>query len=158
MDGLVKINLGLLYPPFAAKILELQTACAQRGAHFYMTQGLRTMDEQAALYAQGRTKPGNRVTNAKPGSSLHNFGIAVDFTLDADLTKPGLQPDWQEAHYAMLGEEARKLGLVWGGDWHSIKDNPHVEWNLAAINLKLADIQKLEADGGLDAVWAALGG
>lgn len=30
------------------------------------------MDEQAALYAQGRTTPGRIVTNAKAGKSYHN--------------------------------------------------------------------------------------
>jgi peptidoglycan L-alanyl-D-glutamate endopeptidase CwlK len=46
-----------------------------------IVQGLRTIDEQNALYAQGRTKPGNKVTNAKGGSSYHNYGLAVDFAL-----------------------------------------------------------------------------
>ena len=32
----------------------------------------RSLEEQAALYAQGRTKPGRIVTNAKPGKSHHN--------------------------------------------------------------------------------------
>lgn len=32
----------------------------------------RSMDEQAVLYAQGRTTPGKIVTNAKPGKSYHN--------------------------------------------------------------------------------------
>lgn len=40
--------------------------------------GLRTYEEQNALYAQGRTAPGNKVTNAKGGFSNHNFGIAFD--------------------------------------------------------------------------------
>ena len=41
-----------------------------------VTQGLRTFAEQTALYNQ---KP--RVTNAKAGQSLHNYGLAFDFCL-----------------------------------------------------------------------------
>ncbi|MFQ8841879.1 MAG: M15 family metallopeptidase [Clostridium fessum] len=41
----------------------------------------RTVAEQDALYAQGRTKPGNKVTNARGSSysSQHQWGIAFDF-------------------------------------------------------------------------------
>ena len=43
--------------------------------------GTRTYDEQAELYAQGRTKPGPKVTNSPPGYSWHNFGVAWDFVV-----------------------------------------------------------------------------
>ena len=37
-----------------------------------IVQSLRTIEEQNELFAQGRTKPGKIVTNAKGGSSYHN--------------------------------------------------------------------------------------
>jgi len=46
--------------------------------------GYRSLDEQAALYAQGRDSSGQVVdpaavvTDAPPGSSPHNYGLAVD--------------------------------------------------------------------------------
>ena len=40
--------------------------------------GTRTIKEQNDLYAIGRTTKGSKVTNAKGGSSFHNFGIAFD--------------------------------------------------------------------------------
>lgn len=40
--------------------------------------GTRTIQEQNDLYALGRTKKGSKVTNAKGGSSFHNYGIAFD--------------------------------------------------------------------------------
>ena len=43
-----------------------------------ITQALRTWDEQEELYAQGRTKKGKIVTNAKAGYSWHNYGLAID--------------------------------------------------------------------------------
>ena len=58
---------------------------------FEVTQGLRTYAEQDALYAQGRTVPGEIVTNAAAGYSWHNFGNAVDLVPE-DITIG--QPDW----------------------------------------------------------------
>ncbi len=40
--------------------------------------GTRTYREQAAIFAQGRTRPGKIVTKAGPGQSYHNFGVAWD--------------------------------------------------------------------------------
>lgn len=107
---------------------ELVKRCYKRGVNIRITQGLRTIAEQDALYAQGRTKPGAKVTNARGGYSFHNFGVAIDFVLmasgydmKADADKDG-QADWYE-----VVEEAKKLGFVWGGDWKSFVDFPHFE-------------------------------
>ena len=97
-----------------------------------IAQGLRTFAEQDALYAQGRTKPGPKVTNAKGGQSIHNYGLAVDIVLIVDGkvaswdTKKDFdkdsQSDWME-----VVSEFKKAGWVWGGDWRTFKDMPHFE-------------------------------
>jgi peptidoglycan LD-endopeptidase CwlK len=103
-----------------------------------VVQGLRTIKEQDALYAQGRTKPGNKVTNAKGGSSYHNYGLAVDFallydkdgngsyeTLSWDIKKDAnnnKKADWME-----VVNFFKSAGWKWGGEWHSLKDYPHLE-------------------------------
>ena len=50
----------------------------EHGITINIISGTRTYAEQDALYAQGRTRPGNVVTNARGGYSNHNFGIAFD--------------------------------------------------------------------------------
>jgi peptidoglycan L-alanyl-D-glutamate endopeptidase CwlK len=50
---------------------------------------LRTIAEQNELYAQGRTKAGKIVTNAKGGQSYHNYGLAFDIVLLVDKDKNG---------------------------------------------------------------------
>ena len=50
---------------------------------------LRTFAEQAEIFAQGRTKPGKIVTNARPGLSAHNYGLAVDIVLIIDKNGDG---------------------------------------------------------------------
>lgn len=103
-----------------------------------VVQGYRTIDEQNALYAQGRTKPGNIVTKAKGGSSYHNYGLAIDFAILIDKDGNGSYDelswdikkdndkdgtaDWLEVVKVFEG-----AGWEWGGKWSSIKDYPHVQ-------------------------------
>lgn len=150
-----RVDLNVMYPIFADMQQKLHAACLARGAEYYATSGMRTVDEQEALYAQGRTKSGQIVTNARGGQSYHNFGIAMDWCLDKDTTRAGLQPDWSPDAYKVLGEEAAKLGLEWGGVW-KFKDYPHVQLPLNKVGLTLADLQKLYATGGYQAVYAHL--
>jgi peptidoglycan LD-endopeptidase CwlK len=84
--------------------------------------GTRTYQEQAALFALGRTRPGNIVTNASAGRSNHNFGIAWDVGLfkGADYLQ-------QSPLYDVVGALGRDLGLEWGGDWSSFVDKPHFQ-------------------------------
>lgn len=97
-----------------------------------IAQGLRTIEYQNELYAQGRTKPGKIVTKAKGGSSFHNYGLAIDFCivyndkgvswdLIKDLDADGIK-DWDEVVNAFKAK-----GWSWGGNWKSLKDYPHVE-------------------------------
>lgn len=120
--------------------LKLVERCYNRGVEIRITQGLRTIEEQNSLYAQGRTIfPGPIVTNARGGQSYHNFSLAIDFVLirggydmkyDGDCD--GLA-DWLE-----VVTEAKALGFAWGGDWKSFKDNPHFEMT---FGLSLADLR-----------------
>ena len=57
---------------------DLIARCKERGIDIFVTQGVRTIAEQDAIYAQGRTAPGPIVTQAKGGQSMHNFGVAFD--------------------------------------------------------------------------------
>jgi len=107
--------------------------CYNRGVPIVITQGLRTTSEQDALYAQGRTKPGAIVTNARGGYSFHNFGVAIDFAL---LMPDGKAVSWDmkrdgdadgRADWYEVVDEAKALGFAWGGDWKSFKDYPHFE-------------------------------
>ena len=103
-----------------------------------IVQGLRTIDEQNALYAQGRTRPGPIVTKAVGGKSYHNYGLAIDFAILKDKDNNGTyetlswetkedfdkdgKKDWMEVVAVF-----KKYGWVWGGDFSSIPDAPHFE-------------------------------
>jgi len=84
--------------------------------------GTRTYQEQAALFALGRTRPGKIVTKASAGQSNHNFGIAWDVGLFK-----GFDYLQQSPLYDAVGALGRDLGLEWGGDWDSFVDKPHFQ-------------------------------
>lgn len=93
------------------------------GVHPFVTQGLRTFEESNELYAQGRTKPGQIVTNAKAGQSFHNYGLALDFCL---LVNDKMY--WKvDANWMKVVNVFKSHGFEWGGDWKSLKDYPHVQ-------------------------------
>lgn len=114
-----------LFRPFIKKA---KSVAANLGYDYFIVSGNRTWAEQDALYAQGRTKPGNRVTNAKGGQSNHNFGVAVDFGVFKDgKYLDDSSPSVASKVHKAVGSLAGKYGLDWGGSWKSIVDEPHFE-------------------------------
>lgn len=114
-----------------AAITETETDKLPPNIIIRIVQGLRTFDQQQALYEQGRTKPGNRVTNSKAGQSYHNYGLAIDFALliDGKITWDIKQDSDRdgEADWMEVVDSFEKLNYTWGGRFHSIIDNPHIE-------------------------------
>lgn len=74
-------RIAKLHPKLRADLPLILADIHIKGISISITQGLRTIDEQNQLYAQGRTKPGPIVTQAKGGTSFHNYGLAIDFAL-----------------------------------------------------------------------------
>lgn len=113
-------------------INEINTLVLTGDSKVIITQGLRTFAEQDALYAQGRTKPGKKVTNAKGGQSVHNYGFAVDIALiikDKEVSWD-TKKDWDKDNQSDWMEVVsvfKKYGWSWGGDWVSFKDMPHFD-------------------------------
>lgn len=139
-----------LYPPFQAKLDELLKNCAVRGATYKQTAGLRTYEEQNKIYAQGRTAPGKRVSNARGGQSPHNFGIAADFVAHVKG-----KVSWSVKDYAVLKEEAEKLGLESGGAW-KLQDWPHVQLPVQARGFTWDILDTFYKQDGLQGVYEKL--
>ena len=101
-------------------------------AKMLIVSTLRTFEEQDELYAIGRTKAGRKVTNAKGGQSIHNYGLAIDFALLID----GKTASWEDlkdfdgdrkADWLEVVEVFEKAGWEWGGRWKSFVDKPHLQ-------------------------------
>ena len=127
-------NLEDLHPTVANLARRFIDLARTEGIEILVTSTLRTFDEQAELYAQGRTLPGKRVTNAKPGESWHNFGLAFDVVplLNGKAV-------WNSPFWGRIGELGKNVGLLWGGDFTSLKDLPHFEFH---PNLDLAEANR----------------
>lgn len=96
------------------------------GIPLVITQAYRDPAEQARLYAQGRTTPGQIVTNAPPGWSWHEYRLAFDVAVLDQATGRATWPNdnslWQQ-----IGGAGKAAGLEWGGDWTSPVDRPHFQ-------------------------------
>ncbi|MFY0521039.1 M15 family metallopeptidase [Lysinibacillus sp. UGB7] len=126
------------HPDVLARGIEMVRRCYDEGIYILFTDGLRTDIDQAKLFGQNRNnywyksvnysapnKPW--ATNAEPGTSFHNFGLALDFVLTDGTAKPVFwtrNKQWERA-----AAIAKELGFDWGGDWPAkIRDNPHIEY------------------------------
>ena len=114
--------IATLLPEVQPYARALVTKAAADGITIKVISGLRTYDEQNDLYAQGRTKPGRIVTNARGGFSNHNFGIAFD----VGVFEGGQYLD-ESPKYKAVGVLGMDLGLEWGGNWKTIQDEPHFQ-------------------------------
>ncbi|MDR1367249.1 MAG: M15 family metallopeptidase [Candidatus Accumulibacter sp.] len=113
-----------LRPVVKAKAKAFLEACAKENIEIRITSTYRDAEAQNALYAQGRTKPGKRVTNAKAGQSMHNYRVAFDFA----PMKNG-KIDWNDtALFARCGKIAESVGLEWAGRWTTFKELAHCQY------------------------------
>lgn len=132
---------------------QLVSIMATIGTPIIVTEGFRSIERQNELYAQGRTKPGGIITNAKGGESFHNYGVAFDIAFS---TKTGITYEGPWETVAKIGEA---LGLSWGGwpdrsigippehpspvGWPNLIDKPHFEYR---AGYTLQDFQKGNID------------
>jgi peptidoglycan L-alanyl-D-glutamate endopeptidase CwlK len=114
--------IATLLPEVRPYARALYFKAAGHGITINVLSGLRTYAEQNALYAKGRTAPGNKVTNARGGYSNHNFGIAFDIgVFEGTRYLPSSNK------YKAVGVLGEELGLEWGGNWTSFVDQPHFQ-------------------------------
>jgi peptidoglycan L-alanyl-D-glutamate endopeptidase CwlK len=156
MDDISEVRLKDVHPILAGKIREMANLLGQQGITIRVIQGVRTWEEQARLYDQGRNPPSGEpiVTDAPPGFSYHNFGLAVDV-----VPMMPLGPDWNVSHpvWGQIVQMGRSVGLEAGATWRTFKDYPHFQ---LTGNLPLSPTQEVRAafaSGGVAAVWDLTG-
>ena len=117
MDKPSENRIKNLHPLVRKEVTQIVKECDEAltgRAKVRITQGLRTFKEQDELYAQGRTKAGKKVTNAKAGKTA-SWDTAKDWDNDGVA-------DWYECVKIFA-----KHGWNWGGNWKTFKDLPHFE-------------------------------
>lgn len=127
-------SLSDLNPKVAAMCSEFINRCKAQGIDVIITSTYRDGEAQDKLYAQGRTEPGKKVTNAKAGQSFHNWRVAFDFVPIVDG-----KARWDDAVlFIKCGEIAEGVGLEWAGRWKKFNEMPHCQYT---GGLTLADFQ-----------------
>ena len=128
-SDVVMRGIDKLHPELQICVNKFLVECKKQGLDVLVTETLRTLEEQEALYAQGRTKPGNIVTNARGYQSPHAWGVAFDFCRN----EKGREYDNSDGFFEFVGEIAKTIfdgteyDLFWGGDFKSFVDKPHIE-------------------------------
>lgn len=116
-------NIEDLLPRTKDKALFFQQQCAEEGIDIIFTSTYRDIESQEALYAQGRTKPGQIVTDARGGDSFHNYRVAFDV-----VPVVNGKAVWGDKQlWERIGVIGKLCGLEWGGSWKGFKDRPHFQ-------------------------------
>jgi peptidoglycan LD-endopeptidase CwlK len=113
-----------LDPEFTQRMLAVfQVMKVEYGYEMVLIEGYRSPQRQNQLAAKG-----SHVTLATAGRSWHQYGLAADcaFLRNGKIVISERDP-WAMRGYQLYGQVAKEAGLVWGGDWKSIKDLMHVE-------------------------------
>lgn len=146
-------RIALLHPKIREEVTNLydDICLALNGKAFCrFTHTLRTFAEQNELYAQGRTKAGSKITNAKGGYSYHNYGLAIDIVLVTGNaasydTKKDFDGDGK-ADWIEVVNVFKQYGWEWGGDW-KFYDAPHFQ---KTFGYSVRDLLSLYVKGKVD--------
>jgi peptidoglycan L-alanyl-D-glutamate endopeptidase CwlK len=103
--------------PDLVKVIE--EAIKESPLDFSISEGLRTKERQKVLFDSGKSQTMN---------SRHITGHAIDFAVikDGEVT-------WDFKYYQLVADHIKKVAkelgvdIVWGGDWQSFRDGPHIE-------------------------------
>ena len=99
----------------------IEEAIKESPYDFSITQGLRTLEQQQALFNAGKSKTLR---------SRHLTGHAVDIAVIDNGTVT-----WDFDKYKVVADHIKDVAKLndvpinWGGDWVTFKDGPHFELN-----------------------------
>jgi len=140
-------RISTLHPLVIGKAKEfIIRAEKELGIKLRVVSALRSWAQQTALFNQPFDGKDNdrdgkideadeKVTNAKAGSSYHNFGLALDVVEIKNGKALWTNPNWSKI--AALG---KSIGFEWGGDWKSFKDKPHFQYTFGKTLAQLRDL------------------
>lgn len=124
--------------PVRVRAQKFISACDAAGIDLLVTSTYRDHASQDALYAQGRSKIGPIVTNARGGQSYHNFRCALDV-----VPMRAGKPVWDTRGtdgllWQRVGAIGESCGLDWAGRWERFREYAHFQYT---GGLTLADLQ-----------------
>ena len=137
------------------------------------TRFLNLSGYDAVIYETGRSDELAKLYFAMKRShacdAMHTqHGVRLAFDVISKSRGWAVWPEWSEALGKYVGGDPewyepvvaayKGRGLHWGGDWNSIKDCPHFQWNCEGMHESPRDhARALFAAGGYEAVWKNVG-
>lgn len=117
-----------IHPTLATAISHVFDQMSALGFPMMIVQGVRTLQVQQALYAQGRTRPGDIVTMKDGVKFPSDHQVHADgFGHAVDCAFVGGDPFGASKPWERFGETVEAQGLTWGGRWSHPHDSPHAE-------------------------------
>ena len=160
MDKITLERIETAHPKIREELREDYLFCNNRllgkGVRLRFAYVYRSKEIQDKLYNK---RP--KVTNAKGGQSIHNYGLAFDVVLLYDKDGNGTfetaswdtvkdgdndgNSDWME-----VVNFFKAKGWTWGGDWRSFKDKPHFEKTFNNTWRTLINKETFKDDNGIE--------
>jgi len=129
MDKLTIDRIASAHPKIREELKNYYIECNNKlpkGVRLRFAYVYRSIEEQNKLYNQ---RP--KVTNAKGGQSIHNYGLAFDIAILLDKDNNGTfeSIDWNisSPYFKLVVEYFKSKGYEHGGDWKNFKDYPHFQ-------------------------------
>ena len=143
-------SLNVLYPEFCERLRMGLIDANKDGIPLRVFETYRSWYRQTKLYEQGRTYPGRIVTNAKAGTSWHNYGLAADLVLFIND-----RWSWRELDlYHRAAQHFEKYNLNWLGRSKKFPELVHYELK---VPFTISEAQNIYHEkGGILGVWNEL--
>jgi len=151
MDQLTIDRIATAHPKIREELKNYYIECNNKlpkGVRLRFAYVYRSVEEQNKLYSQ---RP--KVTNAKGGQSIHNYGLAFDIAILLDKDNNGTfeSIDWNisSPYFKLVVEYFKSKGYEHGGDWKNFKDYPHFQkafghtWQSLKVKDSFKDINGL---------------
>lgn len=142
-------NTNLLYPPFAQKLIKAVQNARNAGIPVEIFETYRTIERQRHLYAKGRTSAGPKRTNARPGRSWHNYGIAADIVMRDENGY-----NWDKTNlYVSAAKYFEAQGLYWSGRNQRFVELVHYQ---LPCSFSIYEVESKRKEKGLMPIWIDL--
>lgn len=154
-------KLKLIYPDIAERWrMAVDQMYEDYQIRMRITEGFRDFKTQFDYWSRGRSQlqdgswvissPKDVVTHAKPGQSMHHYGLAIDVCVVGEHPYPNDQRLWQR-----YGKCLAEQGLGWGGLWAGAKnDRPHCEdkYNFTTLGIQKLFLRNKQVSDVWDAI------
>lgn len=121
------------------KVNAVLTALTKMGFRPSVFYAWRSRTDQLKLFKEGKSKFDFSFHNAKnPDGSFNSYAADI-----IDSRYLWLKQAETSGFWKALGEEAKKQGLYWGGDWKSFPDHAHVQL------LDSSELPRIRKENGL---------